>query len=145
MKPASSEHIGAAIDACVGATSLEGVDSDKLVDAGWAAGAIEDKGKAVDSPLRIYATPDNYAVIVVNIDAAKAEDACIVMAGIESFDRYSAIADGIGRDLQAKLIRRDGNEFFWRHGPLMIQLAATGTREKPSIRAGVIAVPEEKK
>ncbi len=142
QKVASVAGIEAALGACLSATGTAGVDEAKLTERGFARGKIEADGKAVASELGFYGQADNAAIIIT---MANPKPICTVIARIPSIERFPDTVEAINGALQSKPIRQEGNEVTWRHGAAIVQLAATGTREKPSIRTVVMALQEEKK
>ena len=143
LRPATADHIGEAVGRCIAATSTAGLNLERLAEGGWQRAKTQSGEEKVDAPIPIYGKAGNRAVIIAA--PTEAAPACIVTARIEHFDVVSATTQGMSRALKVSPMKSEGNETYWRYGPLIIQLAATGTREKPGIRVGVVAVAGEKK
>ncbi len=142
QKVATASDIGVAIGACIAATGPAGVDEARLGEAGFARGEIEAKGKTIETGLGFFGKANSAAIIIT---MAEPNPVCTVTARIPSVERFPATVEGLSRALQSKPIQQNGNEFTWRRGRTLVQLAATGTREKPAIRTVVMAMREEKK
>ena len=139
LKPASQADIAAATEQCLAASTAEGVDIVAIEQAGWMAATASGDGETIATPLRIYSKSANGALIMTGRDGDAASKVCIVMARIGKLKDYSALTSVMSATYGEPL-KVEGNERIWSADGKMIQMDATGSREKPSVRIATIAV-----
>jgi hypothetical protein len=142
LKPAPIDQIVSAVDACMAATSVAGVDGTVLEGQGWAMGSVTADGKPVQTELAFYGRADSNVVIVSTPESPF--PACTAMARVRRAAEVEAVADGISATTGSQPASRETDQSFWLKRPLVIHLATTGTREKPAVRVGVVATKEKK-
>jgi hypothetical protein len=135
------ELIGGA-QSCAAVTTTAGVDVRALESAGWGKGTMSAQGKPVATTLQIYGK----GPLVLMFDTAQAKPICIITA------RISSIADfvKIRAAFQAKYgtpVKDDGKgeQIFIAPDHRIVDLASTGSNDRPSVRVGVGPVIQESK
>jgi len=139
LKPAKVGEVVAATHACLRATQADRVDEALLRADRWETATFSANGKAVDTPLRIYGRKTGHAMIMV-VGKGELRKMCTVMARVPQVgdlrEAGTALATSLGkRPAQVK----DGGA-TWFVEDKLINLQATGSREKPSLRVSVMVV-----
>ena len=115
-----------------------------LLAQGWQQATITSKGKAVASPLKFYGRQTGNAMLMTSTENA-AQDACIVTARIERVAAYPSVAEALATELKKPPFKSSPTETVWLAGQTAVQLAATGSSSKPSVRVSVIHLAEKSK
>ena len=139
LKPASEAHITAATAQCLAATTAEGIDTDIIESAGWEAATASKDGKAIAMPLGIYGASGNDAMIMTGPKGEAANKVCIVMARMGKLKEYDALASAMSARY-GKPLKVEGGKRIWSADGKIIQMDASGSRDKPSVRIATMAV-----
>ena len=143
---ATSGEVVAAMRQCVSVTGPNGVDLDTLVADGWMKGTMRGgDGKSVRTDVGFYARAGNDSMVMTGPGAEDPNGVCFVVARIGGTEQYYPIANAITAACGAKPFSKEGNTLRWMNDEHLIQLDATGTREKFSVRVSVAAVSQESK
>ncbi len=139
MKPNAPEAIASAAADCWSASSAPTVDEARLRQLGWAAGSVQSpKGKAVDTPLRIYGKGGSSVVMMILNTPGMAS--CSVVSRVAKPTDIGATAQLLFTKLKAidPAVRGGkgaGNgQILYLSLPRVAELSATGTRERPGTR-----------
>lgn len=137
LKPAATGDIVGATRACIAASDPRQVDTAQLAAEGWQAGATQDgRGKPVETDLDVWASAGNGAVILT----MAGQPLCTVMARVERAGRYPVIRDALHAAIGARgrIVERQAYQQTWMVEGLVIDLAATGNQQAPSVRVTVM-------
>ena len=102
------------------------------------------KGKTVATPLRFYGRKAGNAILMTSTGGA-GQDLCTVTARIERVAGYTAIAEALTTDIKKPPFKSNPTETVWLIGQTAVQLAATGSVSKPSVRVSVLHLAEKSK
>ncbi len=102
------------------------------------------KGKTVATPLKFYGRKGGNAILMTTTGST-ASDLCTVTARIERVAGYAAVAEALTTDLKKPPFKSNPTETVWLIGQTAVQLAATGSVSKPSVRVSVLHLAEKSK
>ena len=143
--PADPAEIGAAVSACLGATSPDGVDPAALADAGWKPGELKSgDGKALAGPLNFYGKDGNPVLILHVTGKAGSDTTCLVMARIADVADLSTTANTLTQTYGAP-IKQDEKAIYWRSGGSVLVFNPGGKKDDLALRIGVVAVKKDDK
>ncbi len=138
---ASQDEIVAGARSCVASVGPAGLDEAHRVAAGWSKGAMTSKdGKPVASDLIVYGK-GNLMML-----STRAAGLCTVTARIASVRAFpgiqSAMASAYGAPFKDD---GKGEQFFQAPDHRFIDLASTGSKDRPAVRVAVGYVSQESK
>jgi len=140
LKPAPLPEIFESYNDCFAATPASGVSTSALEKLGWIRATIESDGTKDTKPdLIIFGHSDRRPLIM--LDKESGPGICIVTAKLENKRNFQSFLDAFGGKLPKP--DKNGNITYFVNGQV-VQLAKTGTRKEPAMRA-VIMTPEESK
>lgn len=142
-KTAQLEGISSGVDACLDATSLAGVSDALLIENGWQRGSVSADGKQIATDLRFYGSSSKADAGVV-LMALDDKPICTITARIKRFSTIDNLVHAVSTKRENKPPVQSEGDYYWISKELIIQMAATGSRSKPSVRI-VIMAQEEKK
>lgn len=139
-KPATSEQIADAIEACKTITSPSWIELKQLPSLGWRP-YEKTGGRRVMKVMGAYEKRDNEALIIVSKDELKSKS-CVVSAKLDSTADYGPTAQGVSQ-IVGMPVRADGPTYFWIMGDKEMRLDPAGDRDKPIARFEITAIPQE--
>ena len=101
---------------------------------------LTSKGKTVATPLKFYSHKDRNVILVTAETGL-----CTVHAATNGVGTYAAVAEAITTDLKKLPFRSSPTETAWLAGRTGVQLAATGSDSRPSVRLSVLHLAEKSK
>jgi hypothetical protein len=124
---------------CFTATESGAIDTDALNGLGWARASMTDgDGEAIEGGPIIFGHADRAPLIILS--GLEGDGVCIVNARIESFDVFEEFKAAFGGNLPGP--EENGAITYSAQGHI-VQIAPTGSRDKPSIRL-VVGTPVER-
>lgn len=141
-KTAKVEGIYSGVNACLDATSLAGVSATLLMENGWRPGTISADDKQIATDLRFYGSTSkaNEGVVLMALDD---KPICTITARIDRFSMIDNLIHAVSTKRENKPPVQSEGDYYWISKEVIIQMAATGSRSKPSVRI-VIMAQEEK-
>ena len=125
---------------CFTATESGQIDSDALIGLGWARATMTDgDGNTIEDGPIIFGHTERRPIILLS--ALEGDGVCIVNARIESFEVYKNFTEAFGGNLPAP---NDEGAVTFRAQGHIVQIAPTGSTEKPSLRLVVGTKAETK-
>jgi len=141
LKPAKVGEVVTATQACLRATQADRVDEALLRADGWEAATFSANGKAVDTPLRIYGRKTGHAIIML-VREGEPRKMYTIMARVQQVDDLREAGTALTASLGKRLAQVKDGGTTWFVEDKLINLQATGSREKPSLRVSVMVVPK---
>jgi hypothetical protein len=138
----SMDEIISATRSCLAATSSTGVDEQKLQADGWHRATLSANGKPVQNGMTFYGR--NGLLLILNKSAPTPLCALTarIAAGPDFLKLQAAMAalygGSVGTDPQGEYV-------FMAPDHHIIDLAPTGTSDRPAVRVAVGVVPQENK
>lgn len=115
---------------CFAATESGKIDTAALTSLGWARATMTDgNGKRIDDGPIIFGHKDRSPIIFLS--ALEGDGVCIVNARIESFDIFTSFTDAFGGNLPEP---DDEGAITYSAQGHIVQIAPTGSKDKPSLR-----------
>ena len=142
MTPAANEEFLTAARSCAAATSPTAVDPRKLEADGWKKATMSSNGKPVATPLTMYGKGH----LLLMFDAAGTSPLCIVTGRLGSIGEFPKLQAAFAAAYGAP-IKDDGKgeQMFVAPDHRIVDLAATGSADRPAVRVGVGPVFQETK
>ena len=137
---ASVDAIAIAVDACRAATTRKSIDVNVLKQKGFAASSWRGpSGRPVQNAPRVFGKDG--ALILLTDDGHD----CTIMAGLKASSDWMALNIKLNATLGVAPFETKLGQTSWRVADHAIQLAATGSREKPAVRVMIIPNSQEPK
>ncbi len=139
MREAPLPEIFESYNDCFAATETGAINTDALRDLGWVRATMtDDDGNSVDDGPIIFGHTQRTPLIMLS--GLDGEGVCMVSARIESFDVFEEFMAAFGGNLPDP--DGDGAITYSAQGHI-VQIAPTGSRDKPSLRL-VVGTPMER-
>ena len=139
LKPAKIEEVVAATQACRAAAFTDRIDEGVLRNRGWQPGTLAVDGRPASGPFRVYGRQGGNALIMLASDR-NGQKLCSVVAGLSRLGDFGKVGVALSTSLGAKPAQLGGGTANWLSGGKLVNMQATGSRERPSIRVSVAAV-----
>ncbi len=139
MRAAPVGEIFESYNDCFAATNGGTLDPTELEKLGWSRATISSDGKAVEDGPIIYGHGQRAPIILLS--GTGGAGICIVNARIKSFAVFEEFTAAFGGKLHKP--NKDGEITFMAEGR-PVQIAPTGSRDKPAMRL-VVMTPTENK
>jgi hypothetical protein len=146
LPPAPSGAIVKAVQSCLDAVSLSGADAAKLKSEGWEQ-ATDAQGKPANTGDVGMFERDGVLAFTTK-PQGDGHGACTLMARIDDTATASEIAEALDQALGGQAQKPDNNdgEIYWvLPGQKFVDLSASGTKDRPSVRLTIAQGTEEKK
>ena len=142
LPPATPDEILAAARSCAAATSSAGLDLKKLEADGWGKASMSADGKPVATPLTFY----NKGHLLLAYNSGSAKPFCIFTGRIESAAEFRNLQAAFASSFGAP-VKDDGKgeQLFLSPDRHIVDLASTGTADRPAVRVAVGPVVQEAK
>jgi hypothetical protein len=142
LPPVANDELLAAVRSCAAATNPTGVDPRKLEADGWRKATMSANGKPVATPLTMYGKGH----LLLMFDSAGASPLCIVTGRILSVAEFPKLQAAFAAAYGAP-IKDDGKgeQMFIAPDHRVVDLASTGSNDRPAVRVGIGPVFQETK
>ncbi len=115
---------------CFAATDSGQINTSALVSLGWARASMTDgDGKPIDGGPIIFSHSERSPIILLS--ALEGDGVCIVNARIESFEVFKSFTEAFGGNLPEP---NEEGAITYRAQGHIVQIAPTGSKDKPSLR-----------
>jgi hypothetical protein len=115
---------------CFAATESGQIDTSALTTLGWARASMTDgDGKQIDDGPIIFGHSERSPIILLS--ALEGDGVCVVNARIASFEVFTSFTDAFGGKLPEP---NDEGAITYRAQGHIVQIAPTGSKDKPSLR-----------
>ena len=130
LREASLQQIFESYNDCFAATETGTINAAALTSLGWSRATMTDgDGNSIkDGPI-IFGHTDRNAIILLS--ALEGDGVCIVNARIASFDVFESFTEAFGGNLPEP---DEQGAITYRAQGHIVQIAPTGSKEKPSLR-----------
>ena len=130
--PATPSEIVGGVKSCLSATTEKAVEADTLKADGWRSASIAARGKAVDSPLQFFGKGD----LLLMTNKTGKDPVCVIMASVADAKALDGLSSFIMKELDVDGHTKPDEKnaiYFFPKGHI-VQLARTGTLDRPSVR-----------
>lgn len=135
LSPSAPAAIVAAAQSCRDAVPADRLDEQRLTADGWSLAQMrEANGRPIDTPLRIFGRESIILLAMPNVAG------CTVMARLRSPSLYPAVIQALTAQFGQPAQTNAAGEVMWILGDKAVQAAATGNRERPSVRILIVHV-----